>query len=228
MEASLAFPLHFRSGARRRKTRFPRRVSARWPARSAVFAPDPSTMLRVMVRYSNHEAQTRRELTAEALSRNRWAGPAGLQIADLKLKNLQSALWSNLSVETTHRSRGYYSTGWCNALTEISRPQRAEYSTGSLRAKRALGAGPLRPKPAARRGERDVRPWAVCKVQLRLCNDVMPEVSVCLPSVAEYEFVFLARFGRVFVAMLRPRWTRVLDLPPLRKWRLFFNAVTVC
>jgi len=37
----------------------PRRFFARRPA---VFDPDPSTMLRVMVRYSNHEAQTRREL----------------------------------------------------------------------------------------------------------------------------------------------------------------------
>ncbi len=37
----------------------PRRFFAR---RSTVFDPDPSTMLRVMVRDSNHEAQTRREL----------------------------------------------------------------------------------------------------------------------------------------------------------------------
>ena len=33
--------------------------------RSAVFDLDPSTMLRVMVRYSNHEAQTRRELASK-------------------------------------------------------------------------------------------------------------------------------------------------------------------
>jgi len=31
---------------------------------------DPSTELTVMVRYSNHEARTRRELTAEALMRS--------------------------------------------------------------------------------------------------------------------------------------------------------------
>ena len=42
----------------------PKYASARrfFAPRSAVFDPDPSTMLRVMVRYSNHEAQTRREL----------------------------------------------------------------------------------------------------------------------------------------------------------------------
>ena len=78
----------------------PKYVSARrfFARRSAVFPsiflgavrlsnrdPDPSTMLRVMVRYSNHEAQTRREL--------------GRSIAaEIFLTSLQTGVFNNLLV----------------------------------------------------------------------------------------------------------------------------------
>jgi len=63
----------------------PKYVSARrfFARRSAVFDPDPSTMLRVMVRYSNHEAQTRRGL-GRSLA------------AEIFLTSLQIAFFNNL------------------------------------------------------------------------------------------------------------------------------------
>jgi len=53
--------------------------------RSAVFDPDPSTMLRVMVRYSNPEAQTRRELGRSLAS-------------EMFLISLRTAFFNNLLI----------------------------------------------------------------------------------------------------------------------------------
>jgi len=56
----------------------PKYASARqfFARRPAVSDPDPSTMLRVMVRYSNHEAQTRRELASKPRLRDLFDQPA--------------------------------------------------------------------------------------------------------------------------------------------------------
>jgi len=87
MKAAVNRPGKFSRSKQSRSNVPPKYASARrfFAPRSAVFDPDPSTMLRVMVRYSNHEAQTRRELGRSLAS-------------EIFLTSLQTAFFNNLLV----------------------------------------------------------------------------------------------------------------------------------